>query len=76
MGLREIPNLMPTLRKYYPDATPVAIAYNAGRKDKEKLIRTTLGDLPQVTEKEVEKSMGVIYIGDCLENDIKGYHFN
>jgi len=76
MGLRELPNLMPTLQKYYPDATPVAIAYNSGRKEKEKLVRTTLGDLSQVVEKESEKSMGVIYIGGCLENDVKGYHFN
>ncbi|HPD61325.1 MAG TPA: SAM-dependent methyltransferase, partial [Thermodesulfobacteriota bacterium] len=76
MGLMEIPNLMPTLQKYYPDATPVAIAYNSGRKEKEKLVRTTLGDLPKAVEKESEKFMGVIYIGGCLENDVKGYHFH
>ncbi|WAC07768.1 MAG: SAM-dependent methyltransferase [Thermodesulfobacteriota bacterium] len=76
MGLREMPNLMPTLQKYYPEATPAAIAYNSGRKEKETLVRTTLGDLPKVVEKESEKSMGVIYIGGCLENDVKGYHFN
>ena len=76
MGLRDLPNLMPTLLKYYSNTTPVAIAYNSGRKEKEKLVRTTLGDLPRVVEKEAEKSMGVIYIGGCLENDVKGYHFN
>jgi len=76
MGLREIPNFMPTLQKYYPDATPAAIAYNSGRKEKEKLVRTTLGELPKVAAHESEKSMGVIYIGGCLENDVKGYHFN
>jgi len=76
MGLMEIPNLMPKLQKYYPDTTPVAIAYNSGRKEKEKVVRTTLGDLPKMVEKESEKFMGVIYIGGCLENDVKGYHFN
>jgi Precorrin-4 methylase len=76
MGLMEIPNLMPTLRKYYPDATPVAIAYNSGCKEKEKLVRTTLGELSKVVENESEKYMGVIYIGSCLDNDAKGNHFN
>ena len=76
MGLEDLPNLMPLFQKYYADTAPVAVVYYAGYAEKEKVIRTTLKEVPKIVAKEPEKFMGVLYIGGCLENDVKGYHFN
>jgi precorrin-4 methylase len=67
IGLREMKNLMPLFRKYYPETTPVTVVYRAGYSDSERLIKTTFRDIMNITEKEEEQSLGMIYIGPCLQ---------
>ena len=67
MGLGELRTLAPLLGKYYPDTTPVAIAYKAGYSHGSRLVRTNLKDVESVVEKEGEKMMGMIYVGSCLK---------
>ena len=67
IGLREMKNLMPLFRKYYPETTPVTVVYRAGYSDSERLIKTTFRDIMNITEKEEEQSLGMIYIGPCLK---------
>ncbi len=67
IGLKEMKNLMPLFRKYYPETTPVTVVYKAGYSDSERLARTTLKDVMNITEKEEEQHLGMIYIGPCLK---------
>jgi precorrin-4 methylase/DMSO/TMAO reductase YedYZ molybdopterin-dependent catalytic subunit len=67
IGLKEMRNLMPLFRKYYPETTPVTVVYRAGYSDSESLIRTTFRDVMNITEKEEEQHLGMIYIGSCLK---------
>jgi precorrin-4 methylase/DMSO/TMAO reductase YedYZ molybdopterin-dependent catalytic subunit len=67
IGLKEMRNLMPLFRKYYPETTPVTVVYRAGYSDSERLIRTTFRDVMNITEKEEEQHLGMIYIGSCLK---------
>ena len=41
MGLREIESLIPFLKTYYPDSTPVIFAIRAGYSNSKRLIKTT-----------------------------------
>lgn len=67
IGLKEMKNLMPLFQKYYPETTPVKVVYRAGYSDSERLISTTLKDVMNITEKEEEQHLGMIYIGPCLK---------
>ena len=66
MGLPELRTLVPLLQKHYPAQTPVSIAYRAGYSNSERVVKTSLGDLIRVAEREKEKFLGVIYIGPAL----------
>jgi precorrin-4 methylase len=67
IGLTELGGLMPLLKKYYPAGTPAAVAYRAGYEGSQSLVRTTVGGLPEVVEKNSEKFLGLIYIGPELK---------
>jgi precorrin-4 methylase/DMSO/TMAO reductase YedYZ molybdopterin-dependent catalytic subunit len=67
IGLKEMKNLMPLFQKYYSETTPVKVVYRAGYSDSERLISTTLKDVMNITEKEEEQHLGMIYIGPCLK---------
>jgi precorrin-4 methylase len=67
IGLKELKNLMPLFRKYYPETIPVKVVYRAGYSDSERLISTTLKDVMNITEMEKEQHLGMIYIGPCLK---------
>lgn len=67
MGLGELKTMVPLLGKYYPETTPVAIAYKAGYTYGSRLVRTNLKDLESVADKEGERMMGMIYVGACLK---------
>jgi precorrin-4 methylase len=67
IGLKEMKNLMPLFQKYYPETTPITVVYRAGYSDSERLISTTLKDILNITEKEEEQHLGMIYIGPCLK---------
>lgn len=66
IGLREMKSLMPLFEKYYRETTPVAVVYRAGYSDSERLVRTTLRDIMNITERDEEQHLGMIYIGPCL----------
>jgi precorrin-4 methylase len=67
IGLKEMKNLMPLFQKYYPESTPVTVVFRAGYSDSERLIKTTFRDVMNITEKEEEQFLGMIYIGTCLK---------
>jgi precorrin-4 methylase len=67
IGLKEMKNLMPLFKKYYPDTTPVDVVYKAGYSDSERVIKTIFRDVMNITEKEEEQHLGMIYIGPCLK---------
>jgi precorrin-4 methylase len=63
MGLKEIKDIEPLLRKYYPATTVVTIAYKAGISHEKRLIKIKLADLLSTVAKEGEQFLGIIYIG-------------
>lgn len=67
IGLKELKNLVPLFQKYYPDTTPVNVVYKAGYSDSERVIKTTFRDVMNITEKEEEQHLGMIYIWPCLK---------
>jgi precorrin-4 methylase len=67
MGLSELKTLVPLLGRYYPDTTPVAIAYKAGYDYGSRLVRTNLKEVESEAEKAGERMLGMIYIGACLK---------
>lgn len=67
IGLKEMENLVPLFKRYYPGTTPVDVVYRAGYSDSGRLVRTTLDEVLGTTEKENEKHLGMIYIGPCLK---------
>jgi precorrin-4 methylase len=70
MGLKEIKDLIPLLKKYYPGTTPVALAIRAGYSNSQRLIKTSLDKAEEAVEKENEDKehwLGMIYVGSCLE---------
>ena len=67
MGLTDMESYLPILRKYYMPETPVAVSYNAGIGQKEKVIKGTLNDLQTIVEGEEEKFLGIIYMGPCIQ---------
>ncbi len=66
MGIQDLPSLVPLLRKYYPDTTPVAIAYKAGYSKEARLVKTDLKRLVETAGKEKEHMLGLIYVGSCV----------
>jgi precorrin-4 methylase len=67
MGLKELEDLMTLFRKYYQGTTPVVLVYHAGYTSKERLVRTTLNKVLEVSQGEKEQWLGLIYIGACLK---------
>jgi precorrin-4 methylase/DMSO/TMAO reductase YedYZ molybdopterin-dependent catalytic subunit len=69
MGLKDLKDLAPLLENHYPAATPVDIVYKAGYSGSQRLVRTTLREAGEITEKDPEKHLGMIYIGPCLAGE-------
>jgi precorrin-4 methylase len=69
MGLKEIEELIPLLKKYYPGVTPVTFAIRAGYSNSERLIKTSLDRAAETVARENEEKeqwLGMIYVGSCL----------
>jgi siroheme synthase len=66
MGLNNMDELVPLLKKYYPETTPAAIAYQAGYARQSRLVMTTLGELRKTAQAHRERMVGMIYLGSCL----------
>ncbi|MDD3580169.1 MAG: SAM-dependent methyltransferase [Desulfobacca sp.] len=67
MGIKDLPHLIPLLKKSHPGDLPVAIVYNAGYPDKEKVVKGTLDTILGQISGEKEKWNGLIIVGRCLE---------
>jgi len=67
MGIKELHRLIPLLRKSHPGDLPVAVVYNAGFPDKEKVVKGTLDTILAKTTGEKEPWNGLIIVGRCLE---------
>jgi len=63
MGLKELKDLEPLLKKYYPATTVITIAYKAGISHEKHLVKTRLADLLSTVAKEGKEFLGLIYIG-------------
>ena len=67
MALKNADSLIAGLKKYYPSDLPVAVVYNAGNSEKEKIIKGTLDTILYDIKSEKENWLGIIIIGRCLE---------
>jgi precorrin-4 methylase len=67
MGIKKLNQLVPLLQKSYPGDLPVAVVYNAGYPDKEKVVKGTLDTILSKVAGEKEPWMGLIIVGRCLE---------
>jgi siroheme synthase len=66
MGLAQLGDLVDILKKYQQPDLPVAIVFNAGYPEKERVVKGTLSDIMAKLAEEKEKWMGMIIIGKCL----------
>jgi precorrin-4 methylase len=67
MGIKKLNQLVSLLKKSYPGDLPVAVVYNAGYPDKEKVVKGTLDTIRDKIAGEKEPWMGLIIVGRCLE---------
>ncbi|MBN1931872.1 MAG: hypothetical protein JW786_09725 [Desulfobacterales bacterium] len=67
MALNQKESLIAKLKKYYESDLPVAVVYNAGYPDKEKVIKGTLATILDDIKAEAENWLGIIIVGRCLE---------
>lgn len=66
MGLANLPELVPLLKRHYADTTPMRLVYAAGISNRERQVSTTLGEVLKAVEGEKERFLGLVYIGPCL----------
>lgn len=67
MALKHADSLIARLKKYYAPDLPVAVVYNAGYPEKEKVVKGTLGTILDDIKSEKENWLGMIIVGRCLE---------
>jgi precorrin-4/cobalt-precorrin-4 C11-methyltransferase len=65
MGL-QLKDLIVKLSTYYPPHTPIAIIYHAGYKEKEHVIKGTLGTIMNKTRDEKLPFEHLVYVGENL----------
>ncbi len=73
MGLKDLDNLLPTLKKHYKPDTPAFLAYKAGYSGSEHFIPTTLEEIKKEADVYPEKFLGLIYVGPCLAFEKKEF---
>ncbi|MBN1843679.1 MAG: tetrapyrrole methylase [Deltaproteobacteria bacterium] len=66
MALRHADTLIARLKKYYPSDLPVAVVYNAGYPEKEKVVKGALDTILEDIKAEKENWLGMIIVGRCL----------
>jgi precorrin-2 methylase len=66
MGLKEFKGMKDLFDRYYAADTPVALVFSAGITGHEHLVRTTLDRAIGELEKDPEKFLGLIYVGQRL----------
>jgi len=71
VGLKELPTLVPLLKKYYHSTTPVSIVFKAGYSQYQQLVHTDLKGAVKAAHSNREKFLGLIYIGNRLGNDVR-----
>ena len=64
----DLEKVVKKLKIHYPEDTPVAIVLSAGYRDKQKIIRATLGTILEKTKGKKLPFEHLIYVGDFLTN--------
>ena len=67
MALSSMDKLVEKFSRYYPPDLPMAIVYNAGYLEKEKVLRSTLGSILDDMKKTDEKWLGLLIIGQAVK---------
>jgi precorrin-4 methylase len=67
----QFPDLVDKLQKYYPAATPIAIVFYAGYKDKEYKICGQLDTIAEKIENIEIPFEHLVYVGDFMERNSK-----
>ena len=63
--------LLPRLRQQYPDDTPLAVVFNAGHKDSQRVVQATLATIENELGEEDLPFLNLVYVGDILTLDCK-----
>lgn len=67
MALQSMDKLVKEFKKYYPPDLPIAVVYYAGYQDKQKVLRSTLGNILDELKKVHEKWLGLMVIGNSIK---------
>ncbi|MBI9083679.1 MAG: hypothetical protein JEZ11_08770 [Desulfobacterales bacterium] len=67
MALRSLDKVVQRFEKYYPKDLPIAIVYYAGYPDKEKVLRSNLGNILEDVKKMDEWWLGLFITGQCAK---------
>lgn len=66
VSLSDINRTDELIRTYWSTNAKAVVVYKAGYRDSEKVIRTTVGELKNIADRETEKHLGIIYLGAHL----------
>ncbi|HDM78774.1 MAG TPA: tetrapyrrole methylase [Deltaproteobacteria bacterium] len=67
MALRSMDKLVKEFKRYYPPDLPIAVVYYAGYREKQKVLRSTLGNILDDLKKVHEKWLGLVVIGNSVK---------
>lgn len=67
MALKKPGRFFKALGKAFGPGTPCAVVFWAGWPDKQRVVRSTLADMPAKLAKEKERYMGILFVGDFLK---------
>jgi precorrin-4 methylase len=67
MSLSSLDRTAAVFKKYYPPDLPVAVVYNAGFAEKEKVLKSDLDHIVEDVKSVDEKWLGLVIVGKCAE---------
>lgn len=67
MGMEELDSLISMLEKFHPGELPIAVVYNAGYPEKEKVLQGTLDNILDKTAGAKKERLAMVIVGRCLE---------
>ncbi|MCD6262007.1 MAG: tetrapyrrole methylase, partial [Deltaproteobacteria bacterium] len=67
MALQSMDKLVKEFKKCYPSDLPVAVVYYAGYQDKQKVLRSTLGNILDELKRVHETWLGLVVIGNSVK---------
>ena len=67
MTLSSLDRTAAVFKKHYPPDLPVAVVYNAGFAEKEKVLKSDLDHIVEDVKSVDEKWLGLVIVGKCAE---------